>query len=258
MQPASFPTGPNADLDSSVDFEIPPVTRCTTCLRFDCEGCRRRVERRALVWEKSRGPVFVRLWLTARQSLAAAKVSCLDAEPARPLAALRFALLAELVASLSIVVALLLLLWIVFPAGAAFLLGHPTALGSTLLLGAGLAAFMVAVHVLWGLGLELALALAGSGFQLRRGLAFALYACGWDLLTSPLGVVLSVAQAGLLPGVEQVRDAARIPRAALVRYIVVSRGAPRERANGIVRASFSLPVLATGLLVAAVLGAWFL
>jgi hypothetical protein len=123
-------------------------------------------------------------------------------------------------------------------------------------LGAGLALFMVFVHALWGLGLELALWSSGAGFRPRRGLAFALYTCGWDLLTSPIGLVLSVAQAGLLPGIDQVREAARVPRAALARYVTVARGAPRDRAAMIVGLSFLPPVLATVAAIAALVLAW--
>jgi hypothetical protein len=258
MQPVSFPTRPTRELDSSVDFEIPPVTRCTTCLRFDCDGCRRPVERRALIWEKSRGRTFVRLWLTARQSITAARVSCLDAEPARPLAALAFGVLAELVACVSIVVALLLLVLVVFPSGAWFLFGQTRALAALFGLGAGLGLFMVLVHALWGFGLELALWCRGAGFRLQRGLAFAFYACGWDLLTSPIGVVLSVAQSGPVTGIDHVRQAARVPRAALVRYVTVSRGAQPDEATAIVRWSFLLPAVTTLGLIAWSLAAWLL
>jgi hypothetical protein len=258
MQRASFPKASVRELDSAVEFEIPPITRCTTCLALDCEGCNRTVERRALAWEMTRGSPLRRLWLTARQSLQAGRVSCLDADNARPGAALSFALVAELLACTSIVAALLCLVTLVFPAGAAFFFSEPSVLLAAFELGAALALFMVFVHALWGLGLELTLWSKGVGFELRRGLTFALYTCGWDLITSPVGLVLSIAQGGLLPGLEQVREAARVPREAVARYAAVTRGAPRERVAAIVRLSFVLPVLATTALLAVLVTAWIL
>lgn len=258
MQRASFPKGSARELDSAVEFEIPPITRCTTCLALDCEGCSRTVERRALAWEMARGNLSRRLWLTARQSLQAGRVSCLDADNARPGAALSFALVAELLACTSIVLLLLCLVSLVFPAGAAFFFSEPSALLAAFELGAALAVFMVLVHALWGLGLELTLWSNGAGFDLRRGVTFALYTCGWDLVTSPIGLVLSVAERGLLPGLDQVREAARVPREAVARYIAVTRGAPRERVAAMVRLSFVLPALATAAMLAVLVTAWIL
>ena len=72
--------------------------------------------------------------------------------------------------------------------------------------------FMLLVHLLWGVGLELALVWRGARRDLARSVTFALYACGWDLLTSPLGALLLVCSAGPRAGFLELRSAMRVPQ----------------------------------------------
>lgn len=235
------------ELDSAIDFEIPPIARCVACHGLDCEGCLRVVPRNRIAWEQE-GSLLHRLWATARQSIAAGTRSCLDVERPRLFAAIRFALLAELLACTSVTLVLLVVAQV----------GAPTLeqVGFFSLVGVGLGVFLVLAHLLWGLGLELALALCGLGFSPKRGLSFALYACGWDLFTSPAGIAAALVSSGPRAGWAQVREAARVPRAALLRYLTESRGASDHQAAFAVRASFLLPVALTVAGLAALLWMW--
>ena len=49
---------------------------------------------------------------------------------------------------------------------------------------------MVAIHALHGLALDVGAKRQGSRARRARGLRFGLYACGWDLVTLPLGLAL--------------------------------------------------------------------
>jgi hypothetical protein len=241
LQP-SVVLAPGRDLDSAIDFEIPPVTRCAECRRFDCDGCERVLSHALLPWEQHHGHWLRRLWETARRSLSAASESCLDSKTPRPLKALSFAFLVELFASFSLVFGVSLLAIGVVPRAALLVLQQPAGLGVLFGFGSALALFLVVLHVVWGFGLELGLALVGSGFELRRGVTFALYACGWDLFTSPVGFVVAVARSGLKGGLAEMREATRVPRDAVLRYVTMDRGASSAHGNFVTLFSFLLPV----------------
>lgn len=242
MQFPAFQPSVGHDLDSAIDFEVPPIARCAICHGLECEGCERQLAPVVLAWEQDHGSLHSRLWATARKSLTAATESCLDVESPRALRAAGFALASELLASASLILGLMSLALLAFPNLMIELLGQPEALGLLTALGAGLALFLVFVHALWGLGLELGLWLVGSGFQLRRGLSFAFYACGWDLFTSPIGLVSAMARSGFKGGFLAVRDATRVPRDAVLRYVTVSRCASTAHGNFVALFSFLLPV----------------
>jgi hypothetical protein len=107
--------------------------------------------------------------------------------------ALRFALLAELLAVTGLVVGaapvgLLIAPWL----GRALMLdmGLREAALQALLSGVpGLAFAMVAIHAAHGVGLDWAARRYGGSQRRGRGLRFGLYACAWDLLTLPLGIL---------------------------------------------------------------------
>jgi hypothetical protein len=228
-----------ADLDSAIDFEIPPIARCLTCHLLDCDGCRRIESRRQVAWQREGGGLSL-LWATTKESVQAGKRSCLDVERPQVLDALSFAVFAELATSASVTLLLVLLLQALDVSAGR--------LDVVLLLWLGLAGFLVLVHALWGLGLELAAWFFGLGFSPKRGLSFAFYACGWDLMTSPVGILTAMATSGAGVGWAEVRTAARVPRAAVMRYLSESRGASNHEATAAMRFSFLLPV---GLLVTA-------
>jgi hypothetical protein len=229
--------GSSAEFDSMLELDIPPVIRCATCLRLECDGCGKPYgPKSVLAWENREGSLLIRCWVTARQSVSSGVSSCLDVRS--PRRALSFAIASELAAALSLALSFFLVLLLAFPSGAVFLLGQPSALLASGVLVLGLCAFMVIVHLLWGLGLELGVWLSGGEWQPGRSVAFALYACGWDLLTSPVGALAAIASVGFKPGMAEVREAMRVPRAAVTRYVVEARGVSVDRANAVAIASF--------------------
>jgi hypothetical protein len=93
---------------------------------------------------------------------------------------------------------------------------------------AALSLGMVALHALWGEFLERGAQASGLSLDRRRGLQFGLYACGWDFLTSPFGMVGSGQRRGadfLAP----VLAATRVPRRAMNHYLVDCRRATERQ-----------------------------
>lgn len=86
-----------------------------------------------------------------------------------------------------------------------------------------LAAVMVGLHAFWGVALELGARLAGADWRLGRGLRFAFYSCGWDLLTSPAGLLLGCLSGGVTQAWRETVCAARVPRTAMDVYLTHSR-----------------------------------
>ena len=117
-----------------------------------------------------------------------------------------------------------------------------------------LALLMVLLHVLWGLCIELGVATTGGRARFAQGLRFGLYACGWDLVTSPAGLVGSLISRGFTGAWRPVIQAARVPRAALRAYVHDYRKLdPNAQRRGI---QLSITVLG-GLCLSIVLAAAF-
>jgi hypothetical protein len=249
---------------------VPPVAVCARCGLPSCAGCQREPPAvvTGLPWEDSRRHWVVRLWETA-------VVSGVEPERtfggltaggvARPLA---FALLAETLALGSLLVSAAGVLWLTDADLARALLYHRAGLGSSLGLLAAAVLVMLVLHVLWGVSLDVGGRLARPDTDLRRGARlerpdmdlrqgarFGLYACGWDLMTSPIGLFCSLVVAGPLRGLSLVVAAARAPRPAQRAYLEHGQhlGLPaRRRALRFAMAVVGVAVL---LLVAALVGA---
>ncbi len=206
---------------------FPPVVRCVRCGQPDCAGCddapRAALDPAELAWEAGRGTLGSRLWATAVAS---------SVEPGRtfgllqdgPLAsAFAFSLLAETLAIGSVGLVALGLSFALVPELTAKLLSDAVVLGfaAAALIGASL--LMVLLHAVWGLCLEWGAQRAGSPARFRYGLRFGFYACGWDLLTSPLGLAHEVLTRGPRRGLVPVLAAIRVPRSALEAYLVDCR-----------------------------------
>lgn len=234
-----------------VDLDIPPQTVCVRCARTDCEGCAApEPQRQALAWENS---ASVRsLWLTALQTVRDVEGWVGAIEHAHIGRALGFACLAESLAALSFCpliagswVGLAKLGFVAAPSVTSLAVG-------SLLFALGFAALLVALHLLFGVSLELhamvfgerrgAVSVDASRVQTSQGAhCLALYACGWDVLTSPLGVMLALF--GLRDTrVDDVTQAAKVPRVALQRYFVGVRSVARSRATTVIVSSFALPL----------------
>jgi hypothetical protein len=94
-----------------------------------------------------------------------------------------------------------------------------------------LAVMMVTLHVLWAAGLELGLRLSGAKGRAAHCLRYALYSCGWDLVTSPFGFAAGWASVGFRGATAELRAAVRIPRFATVAYIGRARNVPERQAR---------------------------
>jgi len=127
-----------------------------------------------------------------------------------------------------------------------------TVAGHRLLTGAAIAAVpvlsgvMVGLHALWGVSLELGARLSGADWRPARGLRFAFYSCGWDLLTSPAGLLVGCVTGGAAQAWRETLSAARVPRAAMDAYLMHSRelsGVRVTRVRRLVIVFTGVPVL---------------
>jgi hypothetical protein len=168
--------------------------------------------------------------------------------PGRLAPALGFALLAETLALGSLGLLGALGVWAGLPDLAYQIIRHPEALAAVAALFGGSVLLMLILHLLWGISLVVGGSFGSGKASLRHGARFGLYACGWDLMTSPLGLVCSLLQRGPLRGLGPVGAAARAPRPAQRAYLSTCRGFD-ERAR---RRAVRLAVVVVGGLVAAV------
>lgn len=228
-------TPPESEVDWS---DIPPAVTCARCGSPSCVGCGpiegvdERTETRALVnlpWE-SPGSLIARLGRTAFFT---------TEEPARAFGALSrgsawpafwFALWAETLAVTSIFAALAALLKVTLPWLATIVLHELT--GRALIAGAAaaLVVLVVALHAYFGLLVESGVEHAGGERDRVLGLRFGLYAAGWDLVTSPAGLLLAVAfRRG--QALRALGAAFGVPRRATDLYLIECRHLTPEQAT---------------------------
>jgi hypothetical protein len=132
--------------------------------------------------------------------------------------ALSFALLAELCAIGSLALSGLALGYLLDPELTHLLL-TPRALGWAVGGTFVLSASMVLLHAAWGVFLELGLSRSGASPKYLQGVRFGLYACGWDLLTSPAGIAQGLLSRGFFGAWGPIRAAVAVPRSALHAYV---------------------------------------
>lgn len=138
-----------------------------------------------------------------------------------------FALLAEVVAITSYAAPVVFAGWLLL---SAFGAGSPAwgVLAATFRICVGLGAFMVLLHIVWVAALEVLLLLRGRKSEWRPALLLGLYACGWDMVTSPGGVALGWYYGGWKRVGSLLRGATANPRAACLHYLATAREiAPR-------------------------------
>ncbi len=176
--------------------------------------------------------------------------------------ALSFAIATEVLAVASLVPMALAAAWLLFP--------HWTqsellsARGGTGVIASCLAfaLLLVALHVAFGGAVEFAIRRTQrypEPAQWRRSMRFALYACGWDLWSSPLGVLLAMAVHGRSEVVALFAGAQLAPRRSLEHYMLQVRGLEQadKRRVTIWLVALLLPPVAVGA-VAWMVGTWWL
>lgn len=201
------------------DSDVPPAVSCARCRRHECAGCSPSGAETAapLAWEQSEGGLSVRLWRTAIAASTQPGRVFGELPTGAVAPALGFALFAELVAIGSLGLLAALLLGAVMPDLALRIFTSSSALAAAALLVTGASVLMVLLHALWGACLELGVERGAARFS--QGLRFGLYACGWDLLTSPAGVIHGLLTRGWRGAWQPITAAVSVPRSALAAYL---------------------------------------
>jgi len=270
----AFPTGARANdndervleesLEERLDREalttdlvdVPAAVVCLVCGEVDCAGCEDRdLSKSGIVaivaWERPGLPALMRLWSTARSTTRDADTffELLPDGPVLP--ALRFAAVSELLAVGSMLIAFLPVAALLAPDWLRHVALDPHARSialRVLFLGVpGFAAFLVFLHTVHALAIDLGAARSGSKRSRSRALRFGLYACGWDLVMGPLGAVVVSFKEGLGAGLG-VLGLARVPGRSTRAFL---RGCYRlEGAH----AKKALATATTGVVIATTLG----
>jgi hypothetical protein len=237
------------------DVAAPPISVCVVCGLSTCAGCARVSEalRTALPWEDSKRGWVVRLWETALATSLEPQRFFGELPSGRVAPALGFAVVAESCALGSVALLVAAGLALGAPEFTAQLLASSDARWAFSGLWLGSVLLMVVLHTLWGLCLD-----AGAGRRTptqswAQGLRFGLYACGWDLLTSPIGALSALLTRGPFAAWAPIGAAARAPRLAQRAYLEGCRSASDEARRRAARLSLgvvggALATLGLGLL----------
>lgn len=221
-----------ADQPSSETLElvdVPAAVVCAACGEAECAGCSGLDETTyasgvvAIVpWERPGDGAARRLWTTAKLATRSSDSFFGSLAEGDPATALRFALVCETLAVAGLFVALIPPALLFAPWLATAVVDDPglrAALGRALVCAIpGFALVMVALHAAHGVGLDLGARRQGS--QRRgRGLRFGLYACGWDLVTLPLGLAVVAIGDGLREAVRTAPLSLTVPARAARAYL---------------------------------------
>jgi hypothetical protein len=241
VAPAAGASEPDANDDAAFDLsDVPAAVVCATCGKPDCAGCLPSDESThasgvvAIVpWERPGQSVLSRLWATARLATLSHR-ELFSGMPEGGLAApLAFALLAESLAAIGLGLCAAGALSLA-PDFIGVVLGDPV-LRSVLFRAfgyglPGVVVLMVVLHALHGVVVDRAARWAGS--QRRgRGLRFGLYACGWDLVTLPPGLLLVLLTEGVGAARLAAGAALSVPSAATRAYLAGIHHLDPERAK---------------------------
>jgi hypothetical protein len=248
--------------DDPVDslFDVPAAVLCAYCGQADCPGCGAATDTSSGVlaiipWERN-GATWTRLWATATATTQGAESFFAILPDGEIPPAVRFAVLAELLAVTSMVALLAPLIALALPTLALEMLHNPSLRMAALRwVAAGVPAlslWMVLAHVTHGAALDAGARRQGAEAQRRRALRFGLYACGWDLMAGPLGAAVTLASRGFGAALELVELGVRVPGRASIAllqgvYRLSPEGVARARRTGAVAAA--LIAVASGALV---------
>ncbi len=200
LAPADRESSPDRDID------VPAAVVCLVCGEVDCPGCERGDQSRSgivaiIAWERPAMPMLARLWSTARSTTRDAE-GFFELMPDGPiLPALRFAALCELIAVSSFALVFFAIALVVAPEWVKHLALDPAARSIALrLLVLGIPAFaglLVVGHAAHGLSIDIGATKQGARRARSRALRFGLYACGWDLVPSPIGAIVVAFKEGI-------------------------------------------------------------
>ena len=192
--------------DSTFDLiDVPATVVCAACGDPACVGCgaEEPTNQSGVVaiipWERPGVGFWRRLWQTATLATVHARTFFGALPEGEVSTALSFALVCEGLAVSGLALGIGLIALLILPSLPHLLL-EDAALRRTVVRGAAaggllLVLAMVALHALHGLALDAAARRYG-GRRFGRGLRFGLYACGWDLVTLPLGLLVTALSSG--------------------------------------------------------------
>jgi hypothetical protein len=244
--------------------DVPAAVVCAVCGKPECQGCLPLDERTnasgvvaILPWERPGLGVLSRLWGTARAMTLSHREVCATLPEGGLAAPLAFALLAESFAALGLLLAFSLF-GLLAPELVRLVLLDPELRGPALralVLGLpAVALIMVLLHSLHGLIVDRAARAAGSTRR-GRGLRFGLYACGWDLVTLPLGLLILLFSDGPSAVKQAMSLAVSVPNHAARAYLSGVHGLDQERtARAARRANLGTGLAALGVLATAGIG----
>lgn len=184
------------DGEELFDADVPATVVCARCGQADCPGCLLGGSLSGVMaivpWERPGAPLLTRLWATARAT-ARDPEGFFESLPDGPLGpALRFAIVAELVAVTAMALSAVIPLALFAPG---WLTAYGLGLDSPLVRLAlaalpALAVLLVAAHVVHGWALDRGARRSGARAATRRAVRFGLYSTGWDLVLGPLGAII--------------------------------------------------------------------
>jgi len=214
-------------------------------------------------WERSDTGLWKRLWSTANATTQGAESFFAVLPDGDISPAMRFAVIAELLAVLSMVAIFMPIVALALPNLAVEVARNPAVRASVLrwlALGVpALSLWMVAAHVTHGAALDAGARRQGYPGQRRRAVRFGLYACGWDLMAGPLGAVVTLASKGLQATLALGELAMFVPgkaSAALLTgvYKLSPEAAARARRTGTVAAALIALVSGSVVLISIAVG----
>ncbi len=189
--------------DGVDSIEVPAAVVCARCGKPDCLGCEPLDDTTlpsgvvAIVpWERPGASAWTRLWSTAGLVTRSSPQFFRALPKGEAAPATMFAVVSELAAIGSSAVVLMMLVAALAPSFVSTLLS--TAPGQAiaarlLLVGVpGFAAIMILAHVTLGLAMNHASVRLGGKNRKSQAMRFGLYSTGWDLMTSPFGLLVSL------------------------------------------------------------------
>lgn len=225
------------DDDESIDsVEVPAAVVCARCGQPDCPGCEPIDETTLpsgvisiVPWERPGQSAWKRLWATSRAATRSAPQFFQSLPPGNVGAAVLFAVVSELCAVCSWGLVLAGVLAVPSPQLAMQLLTDGQAqliLLRLFLIGTlGFTAVLVVGHLVYGLALDVGAQRVGARSHRSQAMRYGLYSTGWDILTSPLGFVVSLFAEG--------------PKAALA-LVPLSIEVPGRAATALLRGVYKL------------------
>jgi hypothetical protein len=263
--PAQARAHEEVDEPTSETFELVDVPAAVVCAARgdgECPGCSGLDEPThasgvvAIVpWERPGAGALRRMWTTAKLATRSSEAFFSALPEGDPAAALRFAFLAELVAVTGLAVALVPVALLFAPWLATAVIEDSAlrvGLGRALFCAVpGFALLMVALHAAHGIGLDLGARRHGARRR-GRGLRFGLYACGWDLVTLPLGLAAIAIGDGLGQAVRTAPLSLTVPARAARAYLMGVHRLDEDHARQAAR--FAIGVSAAVLAALCVLG----